>query len=192
MIKNGFSYAIREQIAGVSMQEYLRECVDVPRFLSYCRACPNYGRIWSCPPYDFDPMSIWNQYGAMLLYARILIPEGQKRELEAAVKALCAERSASQEKLLRWEASTPGSRALAGGSCLKCVCCSRPERECCRNPEWMRYSIESLGGDVGKTAERWLGKKLQWIQGGVVPDYLMVIGALLLPKGRSLQSASLL
>jgi hypothetical protein len=47
----------------------------------------------------------------------------------------------------------------------------------------MRYSIESLGGDVGLTAERYLGQPLLWIKDGILPDYLMLVGALLLPDG---------
>lgn len=48
--------------AYVPVKEYLTECVDVSKFLEYCRQCPNYNTIWSCPEYDFDPYEFWNKF----------------------------------------------------------------------------------------------------------------------------------
>ena len=43
----------------VPVAEYLRGYVDMPKFLVFCKACPNYGHIWSCLPFDFDHMEMW-------------------------------------------------------------------------------------------------------------------------------------
>ena len=48
----------------IAVSDYVRDYVDVPRFLECCRACHNYSSKWSCPPYDFDPLSLWGTYGA--------------------------------------------------------------------------------------------------------------------------------
>ena len=29
----------------------------------------NYGRRWSCPPFEFDPLELWNRYDTLHLYA---------------------------------------------------------------------------------------------------------------------------
>lgn len=176
-------YTVKELEAEVPLGEYLQTCVDVPKFLVFCRACPNYGGAWSCPPFDFDPMELWRRYGRMKLYARMLIPAEPGQEAQAAVRALQAEKDGYLERLLQMEAAAPGSLALAAGSCTLCNPCARKEGRPCQRPERMRYSIEALGGDVGRTASQYLGRDLQWIRAGVVPDYLMLVGALLLPAG---------
>ena len=34
-------------------QEFVAECIDVPKFLACCRQCENYNNKWSCPPFSF-------------------------------------------------------------------------------------------------------------------------------------------
>jgi len=178
-----FAYSIQELEAVIPMDEYRRECVDVPKFLPCCQACPNYGQVWSCAPYDFDPMEIWNRYETLHLYAWMLLPDYPGQDVPAAMRALRVERLAYLTRILRREAAVPGSLALSAGSCLECGVCARAEGKPCRHPDRLRYSIESLGGDVVKTSERWLHKPLLWIRDGVVPSYLILVGGLLLPSG---------
>ncbi len=182
MNEQKFIYTVRELENEVSMTEYLRDCVDVLKFLACCKACPNYGTVWSCPPFDsFDPMELWNRYAGLRLYARMLIPDWPGQDAQAALRALYEEKSICLNTLLQWEAAVPGSLALAAGSCSLCSPCARKAGQPCKQPEFMRYSIESLGGDVGLTACRYFGHPLLWINDGVVPEYLMLVGALLLP-----------
>lgn len=179
-----FKYIVRDLTAETPLAEYLRDCVDVGKFLNFCRICPNYGHIWSCPPYDFDPMDIWRQYVRLRLYARMLIPKFLEQDAAAAIAALHREKEEYLNQLLNWESAVPGSLALAAGSCSVCAICAKSEDEPCRKPAKMRYSIESLGGDVGLTARRYFGKPLLWIRDGVIPEYLMLVGALLMPAGK--------
>ncbi|MGI6574393.1 MAG: DUF2284 domain-containing protein [bacterium] len=184
MSEEKLNYNIRELTKEVLLAEYLRDCVDIPRFLAYCRACPNFGSVWSCPPYDFDPMEVWKRYGSLRLYARMLIPDWPGQDAEAALRALRKEKHKCLDILLAWEAKHPGTLALAAGSCSLCTACTRPEGQPCRKPEQIRYSIESLGGDVALTASRYFGFPLLWVKNGVLPDYLMLVGGLLLPSYR--------
>jgi predicted metal-binding protein len=181
MSKSGFHYTVRELTAEVSLAEYLRDCVDVPRFLSCCKACHNYGAGWSCPPYTFNPMELWNRYARLRIYTRMLIGNESGQTPQSALQALEEEKDVYLHTLLSWESAAPGSLALAAGSCTLCIPCARKNGQPCRKPEQMRYSIESLGGDVGLTALRYLGYPLLWIKDGILPDYLMLVGALLLP-----------
>ena len=43
----------------------------------------------------------------------------------------------------------------------------------------MRYSIESLGGDVGKTTKDLLGLELKWMTEGRMPEHFILVNGLL-------------
>ncbi len=170
----------------VPLSEFRRDLVDVPRFMGYCQDCPNHGRYWSCPPFGFDPMTVWERYDAIRLYARKLVFmkdrlfPGERRAFEAMelpkIKADLA------RELLAMEAETPGSLALFAGKCDLCPVCARTEGAPCRIPERMRYSIEALGGDCGGALERYFGETLQWASGNRLPEQIILLGGLLLPK----------
>lgn len=173
-----FTYAIEKAEASVSVEEFLQRCIDVPKFLACCQACPNYNNRWACPPFDFEPLELWRQYKTLRLYARIIIPGN--RDGDALIGALREEKPKFLRELLDMEDETPNSLALVCGSCEACENCARKNGEPCRFPDTLRHSIESLGGDVGETARRYFGKEILWVKDGVAPDYLMLVGGLLL------------
>ena len=55
--------------ASINIASYIDGYVDVERFLACCRECPNYGQLWSCPPYDFDPLDIWRAFDTLTVLA---------------------------------------------------------------------------------------------------------------------------
>lgn len=164
--------------AEVKVAEYLQECVDPERFLAYCRECGNYGKRWSCPPLDFDPLELWRRYATLHLTARVMITE-KNMVLDDLMAGFQKEKQALLAELLKRERRTPGSRVLSAGTCLLCEHCRREQGEPCRALGQMRYSIEALGGDVAKTAEQYFHKSLQWIRDGQTPEYLVLVGGLL-------------
>ena len=178
-----FTYTVERAEAVTTVGEYLRCCVDVPRFLECCRQCPNYGIRWSCPPFDFDVSGLWRGYQTLHLYARYLVP-GANRDGQALIDALQREKELFLTELLSFERARPGSMALSCGSCHLCAECTRSAGLPCRHPEQVRPSIESLGGDVGETAVRYFGRPLLWVQDGIAPDYLTLVGGLLLRGDR--------
>lgn len=54
----------------VDMAQFIKDCVDVPRIIKGCQGCKNYFKLWSCPPFGFDPVKIWRDYSKLTLYAR--------------------------------------------------------------------------------------------------------------------------
>ena len=73
---NDYIYTTQRYEAEVPVDAYLKECVDVPTFLEYCKQCPNYGKVWSCPPYDFSPEEYWKKYRMLhLISVKINFPE---------------------------------------------------------------------------------------------------------------------
>ena len=85
------------------------------------------------------------------------------------------------EALYEMEAVYPQSKALSAGTCLLCGegNCTRALSEPCRYPDKMRYSIESLGGNVGLTVSKLMGIQLEWIEEGKLPSYFVLVGGLL-------------
>lgn len=187
------------------MEDYLRDYVDVPRFLGLCTQCSNYGNRWSCPPFDFDPLDHLRQFSAVRVVARKVSPIGDWRFGEATGESpsapaqgptftgenaenydhvwqmLSTVKADLEAELFRMEEQFPGSRLLSGGSCYKCnQGCTRPAGLPCRHPEMMRYSIEALGGDVEKIAADLLDSPLIWSKAGELPPYYMLVGGLLL------------
>ncbi len=166
------------------MEDLLRRYIDVGSIPANCGSCPNYGKVWSCPPYDFDPERIWRKYRRLLLVAEKIVPdtaEGAWNDPHNYTGLLRPFRLALDETLGRMEKETPGSLRLNAGRCFLCERCSRAGGEGCRYPEDRRYSLESLGGAVGKIAEEYLGVPLHWGKPGEPPPYFLLVGALLIP-----------
>ncbi len=189
MEKMSDHYRIEEYTAETSLDLYIDDCVDVDQFLQYCKQCTNYNRVWSCPEFDFDPMEIWTSYKSLFILGRKVILDEELRlrvfsdeEREAFLKELLLEPKMDLDRtLLEMEHETPGSMALSGGSCLLCdpESCAKAEGLPCRHPEAMRYSIEALGGNVGRTVTRHLGEELLWMEKGRLPRYFIIVGGLL-------------
>lgn len=174
--------------AEAAIGEYLNNCVDVEKFLSCCKKCRNYGGIWSCPEFGFDPNDIWKSYTRLLLYGKKIAftkeacekPRTQAELDEWYNIRLSNIKRSMLRELLEMEKRHSGSRALSAGPCSECAICARKRGLPCEKPELMRYSIEALGGDVGKTLERYLGEKLLWAQQGRLPAHFILLGGLLI------------
>ena len=163
----------------ISVINYVERFVDVEKFAAKCTECPVYGKKWSCPPFDFDRMEFWSSYKHFdIIGEKIYIDVEDADDIE---DIFFKNRRRLMEELYAMEEKNPGSIALAAGSCDYCGAdnCTRKKGEPCRFPDKNRYSIESVGGDVGRTASELLGVDLQWNMGGAVPEYLMTIGGLL-------------
>lgn len=171
-------YTIEQLWAEVSAEEYVNTCVDIEKFLGYCRQCHNFGKNWACPPHDFDPMEIWKNYSSLELHARVLIPgEGMTRQ--ALTDAFLAEKKKLSLEVLELEKRIPGSRSLAAGTCVECSPCLKSLGKPCAHPQQVRPSLEAMGADVGKTMELYLHKPILWIQGDQLPEYMTLAAGLL-------------
>ena len=188
MEKGKKMYTTKRYSASISVDEYIRQYVDVETFLESCKQCPNYNRIWSCPPYDFDVMEIWRKYRRLELTAiQIIFDEAyagkafSPEQMQQIIKqSIGKAKQDLSEELFQKEQQIPGSVSLSAGSCSLCNGrCSREENRPCRFPDKMRYSIESLGGNVGLTISRLMGIELEWIQEGKLPHFFVLVCGLL-------------
>lgn len=173
-------YTIDKFEKTINIDEYVEGYVNVEEFEEYCKACPNYGSVWSCPPYTFSAEDYWKDYSELLVVARKINFQGEVSQ-EESYKIMKEVKADMARELYELEAEEPGSMALSAGSCDLCSeeGCTRKEVLPCRYPEKMRYSIESIGGNVGLTVRKLLGIHLEWIEEGKVPSYFVLVGGLL-------------
>ena len=62
--------------------ELREKYVDVPKYAAMCAQCPHYGQCWTCPPYDFDPMEIWEKVETAELLAAFDKYEAELRRMD--------------------------------------------------------------------------------------------------------------
>ena len=180
-------YRVEEYETEAELAEFIGECVDVPRIRGYCMQCPRYCKVWSCPEHDFDPLLYWKLFSSLTLYLRKLILPKEltdmtlTREEQAMVvdAVFFRERKSFAGKLRALE--TDKSIPLHVGHCDLCGVddCARKDGLPCRHPKLKRFSMESLGADVTKAAEKYFGETLQWNAPGKLPEYFMLVGGLL-------------
>lgn len=171
----------------IAVSDFFQACVDIPRFAECCRLCPNYGKLWSCAPYDFSPADIWHKHSTLLLQCRVIpVPEALQRQTlcqqdinEQSRALLQPHKRAMLQEMLALERQFPGSLALDAGSCDRCASCTRLEGHPCRHPEALRYSVEALGGDVCKALKLYFDKEILWGMDGHMPAYYLLLGGLL-------------
>lgn len=177
----------------ISVSEYVENYTDISGFLEACKKCGNYGRIWACPPYDFDVEQYWKKYEVLQLLAVKIVfdPSYTKKtytpdELQRLIDPILhREKQKISDILFQREQEYSGSVSLSAGSCSRCPNgCLRTEGKLCRYPDAMRYSIESLGGNVGLTISKLMGQHLEWMEEGRLPHHFVLVGGLLLPKMR--------
>lgn len=172
----------------VSIEEYIDACVDMPRIIKGCQGCTNYGKLWSCPPFAFDPVNIWHSYSKLKLYAKkVMLPDeltkrtySQSELSNEYFKIWKVERTSFFNELLSLERTERDSRALVAGCCDICNECARLSGKKCIMPEKLRYSIEALGGDVERTLNLYFDEKTLWAKDGHMSEYILLVGALML------------
>lgn len=164
----------------IPVKEYLEKYVNIEEFLEYCKECPNYGAIWSCPPYDFNQKEYWGKYKTLeILGVKINFDEDLSED--EGMEIMHKVKDEISAELFREEKKYPGSISLSAGSCTTCGqngCTRKTGAPCCHSDK-MRYSIESLGGNVGKTVHDLLKIDLEWLEEGILPSYFVLVGGIL-------------
>ncbi len=183
-----FSYTAETLYAECDMSLFISHYVDVPRFLECCRQCPNYDKKWSCPNFEFEQLQYWKQFNSIKLFGIKMILDSSARgmkyegDLFYFVKSMiAAEKGRLMQQIWLMEKEIPQSRGLFAGDCQLCARCAKLEGKPCRNPKLMRYSIESIGGNVQKVTEELLGTRILWVgKDNIVAEYFTLVSALLI------------
>lgn len=176
--------------ATIAVADYIRDYRDVERVQGYCTQCTNYGRVWGCPPFDFDfdeligGCTVARVFATKITFSEEMLSKTYTVDERKAVMAQAIDEACEVElpRLYALEVSTPGS-VIFTGRCRLCRPkeCARVSGLPCRHPEKMRHSLESVGFDLEKTSRELLGIPLQWASDGHLPAYITLITAIFVP-----------
>lgn len=87
----------------IPVADYIARFRDAERFEGCCRTCPNYGRSWGCPPFDFDVEEYLTRYSRALLIATKIVPEQGGLPIAEAKRLIHPERQRLERRLLEME-----------------------------------------------------------------------------------------
>lgn len=171
-------YTVEELSAETGVAEYIARFRDADKFIGFCRECPNYGRSWGCPPFEFDADDVLRRYDRAVIYASKIVPAG-KLPMAEVQNFIRPERLRIEQRLRRLERQTGGRAFAYVGRCLYCgdEPCARTCNLPCRHPDKVRPSLEAFGFDIGKTVESLFGLELKWGHDGLAPEYLVIVSA---------------
>lgn len=182
-------YRIEYSSSYMTTQEYVDDYLDIETVIEYCKQCDNYNKSWACPPFDFNQKEYLLQRKYLnLLYKKIIFDESyinktyEKEELNSLVdEVINKEKYDLAMKLFDYEKKYPNSISISAGSCNLCKDeeCSKTSGKACRNKGQLRYSLEALGGIVGKTIQDKSGIELLWVEEGKLPAYFVLVSGLL-------------
>ena len=128
---NRSGYTIVQAGAEVPAEEFVRRYVDLKDPAAGCRPCPDYGRYWTCPPYDVPAADYWAGFDTVLLEGMqfhftpaMLERRFDPEELAEYTRRLTAEQARQMDRALRRQ--YPGAAVLTTGGCTLCEECTRP------------------------------------------------------------------
>lgn len=164
------------------------ECeLDVPDYvrgyhrpgmcMAACRQCSRYGRSWTCPPFDYEPLDRISRYGRVRLVAcAVSVPPGTP--VQDAETILHAPKLRLEQHLLELERQLSGMACTTIGKCPYCggAECRRMLGDTCLHPDLVRPSLEAYGFDLGRTMTELMGISLKWGSDGLLPDTLHLVG----------------
>lgn len=180
VIRDGYEYTAEDSVCTVTVGELMERFRNVERFIAFCRECPNYGRSWACPPFEFDADAYLSRWRYARVIATRITPVAEGLPVSEASRFIRGERLRLDNELLVSEAGTGGRAFSFVGSCLYCHDneCTRPCGLPCRHPERIRPSLEAFGFDIAAITEELFSFRLLWPCNGQLPSYLTIVTAL--------------
>lgn len=178
-------------IRRTNMGRLAADFYDAEKFLPFCRACPNFGKMYSCPPFESVPSAFSDANAkCTLLLAEISTADFARRDGESVAdftkRISDCVRGDFDKYLLAEEAADPARRlAFFAGSCANCpiVPCPRGAKKKCPRPEFVRPSLEAYGFDVAGIIREFFGKELEWTAKEKPPQTLRLLAAIVeLPR----------
>ncbi|MCR5661700.1 MAG: DUF2284 domain-containing protein [bacterium] len=179
-------YSVEYRNGRLEMANFLQKYQDREKFLAFCKECPHYNSLWSCPPLTFDPNKYLAPYTWInLLCAKINLDNETIREAGTKDKVktmgrniVFAVKRDTDGRLRQLEAKIPGSRSISSGGCNLCENCSRISGIPCRKPNEMRYSLDSFGLDLTAITKDVFQIEILWSKDSL-PQYFTLIHAFL-------------
>ena len=170
-----------------TIEELKNNFWNIEKFEGFCKQCKNYGKLWSCPPYDFSIEEYVDRYKYIYIVGvKIVFDEDTLSSINTKEKissytneTLHFMKNKIMNEMLKLEKLYPNSTSLSAGGCNLCENCSKLKNVQCIHPDLMRYSLESLGFDVGGVSSKLLNFELKWATETRLPDYFSLIAGIM-------------
>ena len=170
-----------------TIEELKNNFWDIEKFEGFCKQCRNYGKLWSCPPYNFSIEEYVDRYKYVYIVGvKIVFDEDTLSSINTKEKisnytteTLHFMKNKIMNETLKLEKLYPNSTSLSAGGCNLCENCSKLKNIQCVHPDLMRYSLESLGFDVGGVSSKLLNFELKWATETRLPDYFSLIAGIM-------------
>ena len=170
-----------------TIEELKNNFWDIEKFEGFCKQCRNYGKLWSCPPYNFSIEEYVDRYKYVYIVGvKIVFDEDTLSSINTKEKissytneTLHFMKNKIMNEMLKLEKLYPNSTSLSAGGCNLCENCSKLKNVQCIHPDLMRYSLESLGFDVGGVSSKLLNFELKWATETRLPDYFSLIAGIM-------------
>ena len=115
------------------MPRFRKKYQDRDKFMAFCRECPRYDSLWSCPPLSFDVDTFLEPYTWInVLCAKICLDAETIRTADTAEKIktigwdiVSAVKLDTDERLRKPEAQVPENLSLSSGGCNLGKSCTR-------------------------------------------------------------------
>ena len=180
------NYIVEYRNSSMPLTVFRQKYQDREKYMAYCRECPRYDTVWSCPPLSFDVDEYLAGFSLVnILCARIILSDRVIAEADTPEKIktvgweiLSEVKSDLEEKLRQMEKCIPGSVSLSSGGCNLCKECSRRDGQPCRQPEKMRYSLDAFGFDLSAITKDMFDIDILWCKERL-PDYFTLIHGIL-------------
>lgn len=154
------------------MSEYISSYRDEEFCAEACKRCPNYGKTWSCPPFDNDMMV----YDGTIELIMVRLEMESPLPYERTVEFMADLKREITPALLEYESRIEGRAFSLAGKCVVCHApCARTLALPCRHPDKVRPSLEAVGFDLVKTADKLFGNPLEWSRPGEGINHISLI-----------------
>ena len=175
-------YTVAYRKSSMPLTVFRQKYQNREKYMAYCRECPRYNTVWSCPPLTFDVdaylerFALVNVLCAKIILSRQVIAEADTPEKIKTVgwEILLSVKLDMEEKLRRMEKYIPESVSLSSGGCNLCKVCSRKDGLPCRLPDKMRYSLDAFGFDLTAITKDMFDIDILWCKERL-PDYFTLI-----------------
>ena len=179
-------YAVEYRHNSLPMQAFRQRYQNREKYIAYCKECPKYDTVWSCPPLQFETDDFlarfaWvNVAGVKINLSPKIIKYADTSEKikYTGWKILSAVKMDMEEKMRGMEKILPKSISLSSGGCTICKNCTRKANQPCRWPDKMRYSLDAFGFDLSAITRDMLGIEILWCKNRL-PDYFTLIHGIL-------------
>ena len=146
----GEGYTIEELSTTMTVRVLVERFYRPQKVWMLCKACPNYGRKWGCPPFEYDVVEKILKYNYIELFATRVVFTAATLSPDEREAIMRTEYARIESQLLALERTTGGVASANIGGCERCKerGCTRPNGAPCRHPELLRASLEAYGFDV--------------------------------------------